>query len=148
MCHICLLAKTETPALFSGDTLFAAGAGNCGSGGDPVALFQTFTTQLAELPDEISVYPGHDYIVNNLGFTVDREPDNQDAVELLSDLKQSYDANQPRVTTLGLERKINTFFRLNSKTLIRNLRASFPEMPMEPSRQEVFVALRELRNHW
>ena len=39
MSHICLLSKTDTPALFSGDTIFAAGAGNCGGGGDPEELF-------------------------------------------------------------------------------------------------------------
>ena len=29
MSHICVLSKTDQPALFSGDTLFNAGAGNC-----------------------------------------------------------------------------------------------------------------------
>jgi hypothetical protein len=35
MCHICLRSHTEQPALFSGDTLFNAGAGNCHNGGNP-----------------------------------------------------------------------------------------------------------------
>ena len=35
MSHICLLSKTDQPALFSGDTLFNAGAGNCHNGGHP-----------------------------------------------------------------------------------------------------------------
>ena len=34
MCHICLRSHTEQPALFSGDTLFNAGAGNCHNGGN------------------------------------------------------------------------------------------------------------------
>ena len=148
MRHICLLSKTDTPALFSGDTLFAAGAGNCGGGGDPEELFSTFVGQLAELPEDTLVYPGHDYIANNLGFTVDCEPDNEHAVALRQEVMQSYDPDEPLVTTLGLEREINTFFRLTSKTVIRQLRSSFPAMSTDPSPKEVFLRLRELRNHW
>ena len=48
MSHVCLLSHTEQPALFSGDTLFNAGAGNCHNGGHPAELYETFdTTPLA-----------------------------------------------------------------------------------------------------
>ena len=146
--HICLLSKTDTPALFSGDTLFAAGAGNCTGGGDPVELFNTFVSQLANLPDDTLIYPGHDYINHNLGFTLDREPDNECALTLRQEVMPSYNPVQPLVTTLRLEREINTFFRLTSKVIIRKLRDAFPALPVDPSRKEVFLALRELRNHW
>ncbi|SVE35516.1 uncharacterized protein METZ01_LOCUS488370, partial [marine metagenome] len=76
MSHICILSHTDTPALFSGDTLFNAGAGNCHNGGHPEELYETFIKQLANLPDTTRVYPGHDYLYNNLEFTVDREPEN------------------------------------------------------------------------
>jgi hydroxyacylglutathione hydrolase len=49
-CHICLRSHTDQPALFSGDTLFNAGAGNCHNGGHVDALFQTFDEQLSRLP--------------------------------------------------------------------------------------------------
>jgi hydroxyacylglutathione hydrolase len=148
MCHICLLSMTDAPALFSGDTLFAAGAGNCRGGGDPEALFHTFASQLAELPEDVRIYPGHDYIANNLEFTLDREPDNEGALALLLDLKGTYDPDRPVVTTLALERDINTFFRLTSKTVISKLRDSFPAMTGDPAPMEVFLRLRELRNLW
>ena len=48
MCHICLRSHTEQPALFSGDTLFNAGAGNCHNGGDPDTLFKTFVRTAGE----------------------------------------------------------------------------------------------------
>src|SRR4030095_6183122 len=83
MCHICLRAHTDQPAIFSGDTLFNAGAGNCHNGGDPNELYTTFVQQLAALPDDTVVYPGHDYIENNLRFTLSREPDNAAAKERL-----------------------------------------------------------------
>ena len=76
MSHICIMAHGDTPALFCGDTLFNAGAGNCHNGGHPNELYNTFAGQLAKLPEETLIYPGHDYIARNLAFTLDREPDN------------------------------------------------------------------------
>ena len=86
MSHICLLSHTDAPALFCGDTLFNAGAGNCHNGGHPHELYQTFVQQLSKLPDTTRIYPGHDYWENNLSFTLDREPDNAKAAELLQDV--------------------------------------------------------------
>ena len=52
------------------------------------------------------------------------------------------------VTTLGLEKEINAFFRLHSPTVIAKLRQAFPDMEDEPTPKEVFVRLRALRNNW
>jgi hydroxyacylglutathione hydrolase len=87
MSHVCLLSRTDQPALFCGDTLFNAGAGNCSGGGHPVELYSTFTGQLNKLPDETLIYPGHDYIANNLEFTLDREPDNARAKSMPRSLR-------------------------------------------------------------
>ena len=148
MSHICLLSKTDQPALFSGDTLFNAGAGNCHGGGHPEELYDTFVSQLSELPDDTQIYPGHDYITNNLAFTLDREPDNAAAADLLAGLESSHDPDQPLVTTLGQEKTFNTFFRLASPTVVAKLREAFADLAAEPSEKEVFLRLRELRNSW
>ena len=148
MSHICLLSKTDTPALFSGDTLFNAGAGNCHAGGHPAELYETFASQLDQLLDETLVYPGHDYISNNLAFTLDREPDNQAAAKLLRELEETHDPEHALVTSLAQEREFNTFFRLGSPSVIRRLREAFPELDEQPSPKEVFLRLRELRNAW
>ena len=58
LAHICLFAHGDAPALFSGDTLFNAGAGNCHSTGRPELLYDTFATQLARLPDSTRLFPG------------------------------------------------------------------------------------------
>ena len=86
MCHVCLRSHTDQPALFCGDTLFNAGAGNCHNGGHPAELYKTFSEQLDRLPDSTLIYPGHDYIENNLRFTLDREPDNKNAADMLGRL--------------------------------------------------------------
>ncbi|MCC7485059.1 MAG: hydroxyacylglutathione hydrolase [Burkholderiales bacterium] len=147
MTHVCLLAHTGEPALFCGDTLFNAGAGNCHNGGHPDRLYRTFAGELARLPDATRVYPGHDYIENNLRFTLNREPDNARARELLDRVKGQDIANA-FVSTLGLEREINTFFRLASPGVIAKLREAFPDLPERPDERTVFLRLRELRNSW
>ena len=147
MSHVCLLSHTDTPALFCGDTLFNAGAGNCHNGGHPYHLYNTFVDQLVQLLDETLIYPGHDYIANNLNFTLDREPCNKKAEELLARVRDQ-DPNQAIVSTLGLEKQVNTFFRLGSSKIIENLRGVFPEIPEKPDAATVFLKLRELRNRW
>lgn len=148
MSHVCLLSKTDVPALFSGDTLFNAGAGNCHGGGHPEELYETFASQLSRLPATTQIYPGHDYLVNNLQFTLDREPDNEDAKELLGQLEADHDPENGMITSLAVEAKVNTFLRLRSPSVIATLRESFPNMTDDPSPKEVFLALRELRNSW
>ena len=147
MCHICLRSHTDQPALFSGDTLFNAGAGNCHNGGDPAAMYATFARQLDTLPDNTLVYPGHDYIENNLRFTLAREPDNAAASALLPRVS-GHDPASSAVTTMREEKQFNTFLRLRSPSLIGRLRESFADLPEQPDPQTVFIKLRELRNSW
>jgi hydroxyacylglutathione hydrolase len=147
MTHVCLLSHTDAPALFSGDTLFNAGAGNCHNGGHPAELYETFAKQLATLPAQTQIYPGHDYIENNLRFTLAREPDNQRARDLLPTVS-GHDPAVSLVTTLELEKQINTFFRLQSPGVINMLRDEFPELASAPDDKTVFIKLRELRNKW
>jgi hydroxyacylglutathione hydrolase len=147
MCHICLRAHGDAPALFSGDTLFNAGAGNCHNGGDVGALFTTFADQLERLPGNTRLYPGHDYIENNLKFSLAREPDNAAAAALLPRVA-GHDPATAIVTTLAEEKQFNAFFRLGSASLVAKLRESFPDLPANPDAKTVFTKLRELRNSW
>ena len=144
--HICLLSHTEVPALFSGDTLFNAGAGNCHNGGDPQELYKTFSDQLEKLSPNTQIYPGHDYLINNLEFTLDREPDNEFAKKLLNANK---DKDPTKIiTTIGEEKNFNAFFRLQNSNIIEKLRESFKDIGSQPSPETVFLKLRELRNNW
>lgn len=147
MSHICLLSKTDHPGLFSGDTLFNAGAGNCHNGGHPEELFETFTKQLESLPDSTLIYPGHDYLLNNLAFTLDREPDNAVAAQMVAQYENQDPANA-LVTTMSQEREINTFFRLQNASVVAKLVEDFPKIGDNPDAKTVFLKLRELRNSW
>ena len=147
MSHVCLLSHTDQPALFSGDTLFNAGAGNCHNGGHPDELYETFDRQLSKLRDDTVIYPGHDYLINNLRFTLDREPDNAVAKQMISEY-ENQDPADALVTTLAQEREMNTFFRLDSPSVIARLAEDFPEIGDNPDPRTVFLKLRELRNSW
>ena len=147
MAHVCVRARGDKPALFCGDTLFNAGAGNCHNGGHPNELYNTFAAQLSKLPDATLIYPGHDYIARNLAFTLDREPDNAKAKTMLPQMEKQ-DPAHALVTTLALEKEINTFFRLASPSVIKRLRDAFPDLPDHPDAKTVFLKLRELRNKW
>jgi len=145
--HVCLLAHAEGPALFSGDTLFNAGVGNCRGGGDPERLYETCAQQLARLPSSTRIHPGHDYLLNNLRFTRHVEASNQAAADWL-ERSENVPAEDRPVLTLGQELSVNSFFRLTEPGLIETLRERVPALPPQPSPREVFLALRELRNSW
>jgi hydroxyacylglutathione hydrolase len=147
MTHVCLLAHTEQPALFCGDTLFNSGVGNCHNGGDPGTLYDTFAAQLVRLPDSTRVYPGHEYMARNLEFTLDREPSNTEAAAALQQAR-GYQPTTVPVTTLAHEKRVNAFLRLQSPDLIARLREQFPDIGATPTPRTVFMKLRELRNRW
>jgi hydroxyacylglutathione hydrolase len=147
--HLCLYGEPDdaAPALFSGDTLFNAGAGNCIHGGDPALLFESFTDPLGRLPAATRVFPGHDYLVRNLSFTLDREPSNQAAHELARRCEHLGGESTP-LLTLGEERQVNVFFRLGSAEIIERLAEAGAIGADHASPREVFLALRALRNRW
>jgi len=149
--HVCLYFAGDDqnePALFSGDTLFNAGVGHCYLGGHPETLFETLTSGFTGLPESTRLFPGHDYMENNLRFTLDREPDNDMAKKMLSvfedDSPEGLDS-EVYVSTLALEKEINVFQRLGSKSV----RDSLSKLGFDcVDDKSTFLALRELRNQW
>lgn len=142
MSHICLFfagSEIEEPALFCGDTLFNAGVGRCDFGGAPDVLYDTFVEQFFPLDDHVRVFPGHDYIENNLKFTLDREANNTTAQDLLNQFDNGLDA-ESYVTNIGLERQINVFFRLGSSEVRQGVATD--------DDKSTFIALRRLRDSW
>ena len=48
--------------LVAGDTLFLEGCGRMDlPGADPVRMYESLTTKLARVPDDVVLYPGHYY---------------------------------------------------------------------------------------
>ncbi|MFT3906717.1 MAG: hydroxyacylglutathione hydrolase [Steroidobacteraceae bacterium] len=144
--HLCLLAHGERLALFSGDTLFNAGVGHC-RGGDANLLYDTCQRLLARLPADTRIHPGHDYLLRNLAFTRHVEPENA-AARAWQQRFASERAEDMPILTLNEELAVNSFFRLDAPTLRTGLAQRAPQLRRGASAREVFLALRELRNHW
>lgn len=142
--HLCLLLEKNHKAwaLFTGDCFFNAGVGNCHNGGDPEILFQTIETVFKYLPDELLIYPGHEYLKRNLEFTKRYEPHNESAQNFLKVL-EGYNCDEHFfINTMKIEREINTFLRLKSPDLLKTLNLKSSD------EKQVFLTLRELRNIW
>lgn len=149
MDHQVFIWKTENKplALFSGDTLFNAGVGNCKNGGDVGALFKTTQKLRDSLPDDTLLYPGHDYVQRNLEFSLQFEPENATAQEFLRENRE-IGADQRRPFTLGEEKLVNPFLRLHSEELQHHfkMKKSVEETPS--SERDLFIKLRGLRDQW
>ena len=142
--HLCfvLLEGDQAQAVFTGDTLFNAGVGRCDGGGDPDTLYHTISEQLQFIDDAVLVFPGHDYLENNLQFTLEYEPDNKHAMEWLKKVQSSDYAPGSVRSTIRDEKHFNVFFRLGEKSTIEKLQLDNPQP------KEVFLALRGQRDNW
>lgn len=129
--------------LFTGDTLFGMGCGNCRHGGDPARLAQSFLGVIARLAGSLEVHPGHDYAQRNLPFALALEPGG--AVEARGRALAGARAQgrEPEAVTLEEERATNPFLRLGVPGVSA---AVGREAPGARSDVERFVALRALRD--
>jgi hydroxyacylglutathione hydrolase len=130
--------------LFSGDTLFWGGSGNCKHGGDPARLARSFFEVLARLDGALVVHPGHDYAEANLPFALDLDPSNAAARAALEAARAAHArGEEPAPTTLAQERRLNPFLRpdaLVDALAARGVRAR--------DATGAFLALRALRDRW
>jgi hydroxyacylglutathione hydrolase len=103
-------------AVFTGDTLFAAGCGRLFEG-TPSQMHASLSS-LAALPGDTQVFCGHEYTESNLRFAAHVEPTNADvrrAQERAAGLRAQ---GRPTVgTTLDDERCTNPFLRVRSEEI-------------------------------
>ncbi len=100
--------------LIAGDTLFNGKVGRCFTG-DSEGFYRSIST-LLELPDSTLVYAGHDYVEEYLDFAKKLDPGNADIDAYMS----RYDPDHV-VATLGEERQVDPFLRLNEASIISML---------------------------
>ena len=147
MTHVCVLSHTDTPALFCGDTLFNAGAGNCLNGGNPEVLYDTFARSSRACRTPRGCTPATSTWRATSSSRSTASPPTRMPSEFLAEAQEATsrgcagdDARQ--------EKRINTFLRLQSPEVIARLREKFPDIGERPDPKTVFVKLRELRNKW
>lgn len=141
MAHVCVHAHHEHEhALFSGDTLFNAGCGNCYNGGNVSAMYQTATHLLQQLPQDTKLYPGHEYLENNLKFSYHCNKHNPVVSQLLE--QKIWQQFPYFVSTLKLEKTISPFFQLDNPEIVAFTKHS-AENP-----EAIFATLRAYRDKW
>ena len=113
------------PVLYSGDTLFNAGVGNCKGGGNVDDLYETVKSLTTSLPLDTILQPGHDYLKRNLEFVLNVDPENKRAQERLKMLQEDPLMRSP--LTLAEEQELNPFLKAD---------------------REQFIKLRSLRDKW
>ncbi|KAK9711975.1 Metallo-beta-lactamase superfamily [Popillia japonica] len=112
--HICyyLTVAEQTPAVFTGDTLFVAGCGRFFEG-TAEQMHSALIDKLGNLPDSTQVYCGHEYTLQNLKFAQRVEPNNTDISDKIKWAEQRRKEEIPTVpSTIGDEKKINPFMRV------------------------------------
>lgn len=137
--QVFLLKQNQQKCLFSGDTFFNSGVGNCKNGGDVETLYLTTQKLLANLDDDTLLYPGHDYCQNNLNFAKLFEPDNKNIDEALY-LANHQDVEERGVRTIAEEKRLNPFFSLDRLQLHDQFR--------DMTQKEIFFELRRQRDLW
>lgn len=140
MDHTCfIIYSNNIPiGIITGDALFNAGVGNCKNGGDVEIHYESTTFKLRELPENLIIYPSHDYLLTNLKFAKTIEPSNSEVQQLLSKReKQNLDSEFIN-TTIGMEKLINPFFRLDAP----EIKERFTGL----TSKDIFIAIRKLRD--
>lgn len=124
--------------VFTGDMLFSAGSGRVFTG-TMEELFKSFQW-VNSLEDDVLLYPGHEYTLNNLKFAEVMDPQNEKIKERIANFKT------PSVpVTLKSEREVNPFLRVGEESIKKSLKEKFPNLDVE-DKFEVFKTLRELKN--
>ena len=126
---------------FVGDVLFAPGCGRVFDG----AYHQMWNSlsRLMHLPDETSVYFGHEYTLSNAKFALSVDPDNADLKDQAARAEVLRAAGEYTCpTTIGAERAANPFLRAVAPDMAARLGLAGHEP------EEVFRELRERKNRF
>ncbi|MCL4171295.1 UNVERIFIED_CONTAM: hypothetical protein GTU68_012870 [Idotea baltica] len=106
--------------LFSGDTLFAMGCGRLFEG--TALQMWGALAELKKLPEETTVFFGHEYTAANADFSLDIEPDNPELLTRIADVTKTLgEGGYTTPTTIGLERKTNPFVRADTAAVARSV---------------------------
>jgi hydroxyacylglutathione hydrolase len=134
-----------TPALFCGDTLFAAGCGKLFEG-TPEQMW-TSLSRLAAQPPASRIYCGHEYTLANLRFAAAVEPDNRDIAARIVREQDKRERGMPTLpSTMADEHATNPFLRVREPAV--RAAAQAQERDALDDDVAVFAALRAWKNRF
>lgn len=102
--------------LFTGDTMFALGCGRIFEG--TAEQMWSSLQKLAALPDETTIYCGHEYTKANAAFAVTVDPENEQLRQRAAEIDQLRSRGLATLpTSLGLEKATNPFLRAGDRQI-------------------------------
>ena len=111
--HVCYYLKNEK-VLFSGDTLFHLGCGRVFEG--TMEDMKNSLKKLVDLPDDITVFCGHEYTLSNAKFCISLEPNNNDLNKKYEEILNLRNDKKPTIPfNLGEEKKLNPFLKFDNQ---------------------------------
>jgi hydroxyacylglutathione hydrolase len=133
-------------AVFTGDTMFAAGCGRLFEG-TPQMMHDSLCTVIGALPPETRVFFGHEYTEANLRFAAHVEPDNRDVAARLESVRALRKAGRfSTPSTLAEEWRTNPFMRSDSPSIQAAVKKAQPGNDLSPV--NVLAVVRELKNNF
>ncbi|KAI1717501.1 metallo-beta-lactamase superfamily domain-containing protein [Ditylenchus destructor] len=143
--HFCYVISDENngeTAVFTGDCLFSAGCGLFNEGPPELRAAQmhdSINVQLAALPDDTKVYPGHEYTVPNLQFAMIIDPNNPSVKERLQWAENKRKHGEPTIpSTIGKEKTFNPFMRVHNTEIQKRIGAE--------NTVDAMAKLRQMKN--
>lgn len=135
--HIAFWFKQEK-ILFCGDTLFSIGCGRLFEG-SPKQMWNSLK-KIRSLPDDTSIYCGHEYTQSNAEFALHLDPHNKDLQQHYDWVKKQRKVNQPTIpSSMKIEKKINPFLRADELELTKQLELELPP-------EDVFAYIRSKKD--
>ena len=136
--HVCFYMPEEK-CLFSGDTLFYLGCGRVFEG--TMDQMWLSLVKLRSLPEDTSVYCGHEYTLSNTKFCISLEPNNIEVYkefEEVSRLRSNSSKTIPFL--LGNEKKLNPFLKFDDNSLKKSIGLE------DKNETEVFTYIRNSKD--
>ena len=125
--------------LFSGDTLFSIGCG-CMFEGTPEVFWKSLS-KIRQLPDETTIYCGHEYTLSNVKFALSLSPDNQDLQKYADWVKYQEKEHRPTVPTKLIDQiKCNPFLQCDNEHFQKIYKSTDPI--------EVFGQMRKAKDNF
>jgi hydroxyacylglutathione hydrolase len=143
-------------AVFCGDTLFVGGCGRLFEG-NAAMMHEALCAKLAALPDDTRVYCGHEYTETNLRFALSLETENgalrdkmawvqSRRAKAAADWHAATDTEMTIPSTIGEEKEINPFLRVESPGVVEAVRQRYPGTQTDPV--TVLARVRELKDRF
>ena len=125
--------------LFSGDTLFSIGCGRMFEGTPEV--FWESLSKIKQLPEETTIYCGHEYTLSNVRFALSIHPDNQDLQKYANWVENQEEEHRPTLPTKLLDQlKCNPFLQCDHEHFQKLYKSTDPI--------EVFGKMRKAKDNF